>query len=153
MAVQILFFHPLRSWKFALLFLMLLILGTAPAFAWVNPGFETGTLTGWTTATGSGAAVVCAPPSVTVVPPGAAPDSVGPLAPAGLNQVHTGNYAAQLFSARGDNGHADWAQISQSDTVPTDGTCCLSFWFAGVFEDHHYLSGDVNGDTYLLVEQ
>ncbi len=126
--------------------------GFSSAQAWVNPGFETGNLTGWTTAIASGPNVVCAPPSVTVVPVGVAPDSAGPLAPAGLNQVHTGNYAAQLFSARGDNNHADWAQIYQTDTVPTDGTCCLSFWFAAVFEDHHYLQGDLAGDTYLLVE-
>ncbi|HJT25312.1 MAG TPA: DUF11 domain-containing protein, partial [bacterium] len=128
------------------------IVGAPAARAWVNPGFETGNLTGWTTTTGSGPNLACGPPTVTVVPNGPAPDSIGPLTPAGLNQVHTGNYAAQIFSSRGDNNHADWAQISQSDTVPADGNCCLSFWFSAVFEDHHYLMNDLTGDTYLLVE-
>src|SRR5258708_7063871 len=144
--------YLLKKFKLFALHSLTFLAGVNAAFAWVNPGFETGTLTGWTATTGTGPNIVCAPPSASVVAPGIALDSNGPSAPAGLNMVHTGNFAAQLFSARGDDNHQDWARIEQTDTVPTNGQCCLSFWFAAVFEDHHYLSNDLAGDTYLQAD-
>ncbi|MGH7441381.1 MAG: hypothetical protein ACREKE_01770, partial [bacterium] len=53
-----------------------------------------------------------------------------------------------LYSARGDANNQDWARIEQTDTVPTNGDTCLSFWFAAVMEDHHYETGQSN-DTYI----
>ncbi|HVZ81116.1 MAG TPA: hypothetical protein VHE12_10050, partial [bacterium] len=126
--------------------LVLVLEGAGSAFAWVNPGFETGNTGGWTTATNSGANVVCLP-SASIVTSGPATNSNG-----GLNMVHNGAYAVQLFSGRGDNNHADWASIEQTDRVPTNGQCCLSFWFAGVFEDRHYLENDLTSDTYLQAD-
>lgn len=119
---------------------------THNVFAWVNAGFETGTLAGWTTTTNSGNNLVC-PPSVSVVGAGPAINTtVGQL-----NDIQSGNYAVQLFSGRGDNNYQDWAQVSQTDTVPA-GTACLSFWFAGVFENYHYLQGDIYGDAKLQIQ-
>ena len=121
---------------------------TPGAWAWVNPGFETGNLTGWTATTGNGGGLAagCGNPAVTVVPVGTAPDSAG-----GLPVVHSGNYAVQLYSSRGDDNHLDWARVEQTDTVPLTGGTCLSFWFAGVFESHHYDVGQTanQSDSYL----
>ena len=100
--------------------------------AWVNPGFESGNLTGWTVNTFSGPAVVYSPYALTVTP-GAAPHTQGTLcvAPAiCLDQVHGGGFSASLDSGRGDANHGDSASIEQTDTVPATG--CLSFWFAAV---------------------
>ncbi len=122
--------------------------GTRSAGAWVNPGFETGNLTGWTATTGNGGGLAagCGNPAVTVVPVGTAPNTAG-----GLSVVHSGNYAVQLYSSRGDNNHLDWARVEQTDTVPATGGTCLSFWFAGVFESHHYDVGQTanQSDSYL----
>ncbi len=115
-------------------------------FAWVNPGFETGNLAGWTSATNSGGNVAC-PPSVSVVGPGPAINTVAGQ----LNEVQSGVNAVQLFSGRGDSNYQDWAQVSQTDTVPA-GASCLSFWFAGIFEDYHYLQGDIYGDSKLQID-
>lgn len=111
--------------------------------AWVNGDFETCSLTGWTASTNSGANLTCGPPTATSVSVGWAP-----LSNNMLPMVHSGNCAAQLYSARGDTNHVDWARIEQSDVVPSDGRTCLSFWFAAVFEDHHY---EINQseDTYI----
>ncbi len=122
--------------------------GTRSSWAWVNPGFETGNLTGWTATTGNGGGLAtgCGNPAVTVVPVGTAPNSAG-----GLPVVHSGNYAVQLYSSRGDDNHLDWARVEQTDTVPVTGGTCLSFWFAGVFESHHYDVGETanQSDSYL----
>ena len=141
-----------------LFFFLLSALGSAflvtPAAAWVNPSFETGTLAGWTTNTGNAGNLACGNPTITVVNVGGgpAPDSVGPLTPAGLPLVGAGNgnYAVQLFSSHGDSNYEDWAQVCQTDTVPTNGTCCLSFWIASVLEDYHYVQeNDTFGDAYV----
>src|SRR5579862_9179621 len=89
------------------LFFLLCVLTPTSVFAWVNPGFETGNLTGWTTSSGSGGGLVCGPPIVNTVStatlqttiPGISPDTIGPNTPGGMPMVHTGTYAAQLFSA------------------------------------------------------
>src|SRR5580658_4690861 len=135
------------------LFLLLYLL-SPKSYAWVNPSFETGTLAGWTTATGNAGALACGNPTASIVNVGGgpAPDSVGPLTPAGLPLVGAGNgnYAVQLYSSRGDPNFEDWAQVWQSDTVPTNGQCCLSFWIAAVLEDYHYTQEqDTFGDAYI----
>ncbi len=58
-----------------------LVLVCAPARAWVNQGFETGDMTGWTVTLNSGLAVL-ALPTTQVVAPGVAPDTNGTLCPA-----------------------------------------------------------------------
>ncbi len=120
--------------------------GISTAWAWVNPGFEAGSLAGWTTSSGSAVSMVCQP-NASLVQSGPATNSNG-----GLNMTHTGNFAAQLFSGRGDNNHQDWASIQQTDTVPSNGQCCLSFWFAGVFENYHFQKNDLTGDTFLRAD-
>jgi uncharacterized repeat protein (TIGR01451 family) len=123
---------------------LLCLLGWAgQAWGWVNGDFEDCNLTGWTVSTNSGAALACGPPTATSVTTGWAP-----LSNSMLNMVHGGNCAAQLYSARGDSNNQDWARIEQTDTVPTNGDTCLSFWFAAVFEDHHYEIGQ-SADTYI----
>ncbi|HEY5037987.1 MAG TPA: DUF11 domain-containing protein, partial [bacterium] len=132
--------------SFARIFFLALVftlLGISPAFAWVNGNFETCNLNGWTTSTNTGPNVACGPPTATSTTVGWAP-----LSNNMLPRVHGGNCAAQLYSARGDTNHVDWARIEQSDTVPTDGNTCLSFWFAAVMEDHHYEIGQ-SEDTYI----
>ena len=134
---------------------MLVLLTPLGARAWVNPSFETGTTAGWTTNTASGGGLACGAPTASIVNVGggAAPDSVGPLTPAGLPLVGAGNGndAIQLFSSRGDPNFGDWAQVYQSDTVPSGGTsCCLSFWVAAILEDYHYVQEqDTFGDAYV----
>lgn len=130
----------------------------ASALAWVNPGFETGNLTGWTTSTGSAGGLACGNPTASVVStttlqsalPGISPDSIGPNTPGGLPMVQSGNYAVQLFSSHGDSNFEDFARICQTDTVPTNGSCCLSFWIAAILEDYHYTQEqDTFGDAYV----
>lgn len=120
--------------------------GLSPSLAWVNGNFETCSLTGWTSSTNSGPNLACGPPTALSVPIGWAPLSNGMLP-----MVHTGNCAAQIYSARGDDNHVDWARIQQTDVVPTNGNTCLSFWFAAVFEDHHDQIGQ-SEDTYIEAE-
>src|SRR5258708_31381765 len=90
-----------RSWPCCLTFktITLLFGFVSVSWAWINPGFEAGNLTGWTVTYGLDS------PLAQVVIPGAAPDTNGTIcvAPAiCLNQVHNGNYAAQLYSGLGD---------------------------------------------------
>ncbi len=61
--------------------------------------------------------------------------------------------AVQLWPSHGDANHGDWVQIEQTDTVPTNGDTCFTFYFAGVFENYHYLQGETanNSDAYMLV--
>ena len=137
--------HPPRLSRLVTLLLTLIFFigASGTSLAWVNGDFETCNLTGWTTSTNSGGALVCGPPTATSVTSGWAP-----LSNSMLNMVHGGNCAAQLYSARGDTNHVDWARIEQTDVVPTNGNDCLSFWFAAVFEDHHYEIGQ-SLDTYI----
>ncbi|HVZ81067.1 MAG TPA: DUF11 domain-containing protein [bacterium] len=133
------------SWGLAFLIFLWALL-PSPVLAWVNGDFETCNLTGWTTSTNSGANLACGPPTASSVPVGWAP-----LSNNMLPMVHGGNCAAQLYSARGDENHQDWARIQQTDVVPSDGRTCLSFWFAAVFEDHHYEVGQ-SEDTYIQAD-
>lgn len=119
--------------------------------AWNNQVFQTGVLagSGWTLNTGSGVSVECLP-SVSVVSPGPAINTTAGQ----LNDVNVGigsNYALQLFSGLGDANNGDWAQAYQSDTVQGGGNSELSFWFAGVFEDYHFLNHEPNDDAYLQI--
>jgi len=126
--------------------------------AWVNPGFETGNLTGWTASSGNAGSLACGNPTVSVVStttlqaalPGISPDSTGPNTPGGLPMVQSGNYAVQLFSSHGDPNYEDYARVCQTDTVPTNGNCCLSFWIASMLEDYHYTQEqDTFGDAFV----
>lgn len=134
-----------------LLAAVLCLFAAGKARAWVNPGFEAGNLGGWTTATGNAGNLVCGNPTITVVNRGSgpAPNSVSPGTPAGLSEVQSGTYAVQLFSSMGDDAFADWSQVWQSDRVPADGQCCLSFWIAAILEDKHYVEGDTFKDAYI----
>src|SRR5579872_3883953 len=136
-----------RSAQFTRIFLLCSIftfLGTGKGLAWVNGNFTAG-LTGWTTSfstTGGWTGVNCTPPSATVVNAGT-PSAVGTgVAPNTNGQLPDhpacSPDALQLYSSRGDDNHQDWARVEQTDVVPTNGDTCLSFWFAGVFESHHY---------------
>lgn len=116
------------------------------ALAWINGDFEMCNLTGWTSSTNSGPNLACGPPTTSSVSVGWAP-----LSNNMLPMVHGGNCAAQLYSARGDTNHVDWARIEQTDVVPSNGNYCLSFWFAAVFEDHHYEIGQ-SEDTYIQAD-
>jgi hypothetical protein len=66
-----------------------------------NPGFETGTLSGWTIATPGHAPVIVSSPA------------------------HSGLYAAQLGTTTAYNGNST---LTQTITVPT-GSPTLSFWY------------------------
>src|ERR1035438_4114038 len=149
---------PLRNafigWGLPILVSLILAQFPGEAYGWVNPSFETGTLAGWTTSTGSAGGLACGNPTASIVNVGggAAPDSVGPLTPGGLPLVGAGNgnYAVQLFSSHGDPNFEDFAQVCQSDTVPTNGQCCLSFWIAALLEDYHYTQQlDTFGDAFI----
>jgi uncharacterized repeat protein (TIGR01451 family) len=122
----------------------------------VNPAFETGTLAGWTSAIGYGSNVVQMP-RVEVMLPGIAPHTTGTLCAGGcLNEVHSENYSLRLFSGRGDAGGGapqDWARVEQNDIVPTNGNACLSFWYAMVLTNKHYIDdGMPQDDAYVTVE-
>ncbi len=132
--------------------------GYYPAQAWVNPSFETGDFTGWTGTLVSGIGAASAGgsfPSTMVVGTGAAPNTNGFLCPAPaicLNQVHNGNFAAQIYSGNGDAPHADWARLEQGDVVP-GASPFISFWFSAVLCGTHFLKGDPAGsDAYVLFE-
>ncbi len=164
--LPVLFSPYIEFFQRPLKFLAILVLsgswgvaGIGTGWAWVNPSFTAG-LTGWTTSVSTAGGWVpdgCAPPSVTVVNAttatavgvGVAPntDALLPDHPACSAD------AVQLYSSRGDSNNLDWAQIEQTDTVPTNGNTCLTFWFAGVFESHHYLTGDtgVHADCYFQI--
>jgi uncharacterized repeat protein (TIGR01451 family) len=141
----------LRIKNFFLIFI--LALSGSKAMAWTDVCFNNG-LTGWTANTGNGGALWpgCGNPTVTVVGAGTAPNTDGLLPMVPPNGCC--GAAVQLYSSMGDPNNEDWAQIEQTDTVPTNGNCCLTFWFAGVFCNHHYLEGDTgaHADTYLEVD-
>ena len=147
---------PFRALKTAafrrILFLFPLILGASQtAQAWNNAGFENGNLSGWTVSYNSGLTVVNLP-AAAAAGPGPATWTNG-----NLNQVHIGNYAAEIFSGDGEANHIDWARIEQSDTVPASAPY-ISFWFAAVLSGRHYLLDQSGGtytygqDTYVLAE-
>ncbi len=127
------------------------------ALAWQNPGFTNGfnfwAITTPPSASVTGAAAVNLLPMASVVVPGPATLTNG-----NLNQVQGANAnAAELFSGAGDQNHADWVQISQTDNATISAaTPFLSFWFAAVLNGYHYTqsSGAVTAygdDTYVLV--
>jgi len=122
------------------------------SWAWVNSGFETGDLTGWTVTPGGNI-----PGTVSVVVPGAAANTQGTIcvAPAiCLNQVHGGSFACELYSSYGDLNHSDFAQISQTDMVPA-ATPWLSYWFAAVLSGAHFSNtpqDPYGSDSYVLAE-
>jgi hypothetical protein len=116
--------------------------------AFVNPGFETGNLTGWTSS-GTGAN----PGAVNVVGPGCANSAT--YTNGSLSCVHAGNFAAELYSSAGptagDTGHADSAHLEQSDIVPA-GKPALEFWYAAILNGAHFngIPGSANSDdTYV----
>src|ERR1035437_6847469 len=101
---------------------VIFMLFTVSGFGWVNPGFETGLIGPWTTQTNVGTKMIQLPRVTVVNNTAPAPHTVGTLNSAGLSRVHSGTYAVELFSGRGDTvGHEDWAQVKQTDTVPTNG--------------------------------
>lgn|GEM_PF-6104122 len=137
--------------------LLLLILSPLSAFGWVNTGFETGNTTGWITNTS-----VTGSPFVTVNTSGAAVNTNGtamgnpalcPSPSICLNRVHSGTFAAELYSGVGDINHLDWASIQQTDTVPANQPI-LTIWFAAVLEGAHYLLQDPtpNGDSEVELD-
>ncbi len=143
-----------------LYFIFIFLWGTERGSAWVNPGFTAG-LAGWQTSVSTAGGWVpdgCAAPSATVVnagTPSAMGMGIAPNTDALLpNHPACSPDAAQLFSSRGDSNNLDWAQIEQTDIVPTNGNTCLNFWFAGVFESHHYETGDtgLHADSYLEID-
>ena len=133
---------------------LLVMAAASEAPAWVNGGFESGSTAGWasTLTFGPNAAYQ---PQVLTVTPGAAPHTQGTLCPAPavcLDQVHSGGYAVELGSGRGDANHGDWAQVSQTDTVPSGGAC-LTFYLAAVLSGHHFLNGESYGsDAYVQAD-
>jgi len=133
-----------RNLTVLLIFMAFLSLGSfEPCRAWVNQGFETGNIAGWTATFGLGL------PTASVVAPGPALFTNN-----GLNMVHSGNYACQLFSSSGDSNHLDWARIEQSDTVPL-ATPWISFWFAAVLNGAHYTQvpqSPYGSDSYVQAE-
>jgi hypothetical protein len=119
--------------------------------AWVNQGFETGNTNGWTVTTNVGVSVL-SNPSVSVVSQGAAnltngtafgDPAICPAPTTCLDQVNSGNFAAELYSGYGDVAHQDWARIQQTDTVPATQPI-LTVWFAAVLEGAHYLIPDTS---------
>jgi uncharacterized repeat protein (TIGR01451 family) len=144
---------PLSATAASFLFLSALAL-TPSLYAqtWPNPCFN-GTA-GWTatySTVGGWTGAGCAPPAATSVSGGTAPNTAG-----GLSKIPPNgccSTAVQIYSSRGDSNNEDWAQIEETSTVPTNGDTCLTFWFAGVFESHHYLTGDTapGADSYLQI--
>jgi hypothetical protein len=143
----------IRQFSFILLLFLGLFGAVEPARAWVNPGFESGNTAGWTSLFAWGPSLVY-PPHVSVVTATAAPHTQGTICVAPsvcLSTAHTGNYAVELDSGRGDPNHGDGARITQSDVVPS--SSCLTFWFAAVLSGHHYLNGETyNSDAYVQVD-
>ena len=108
----------------------------------VNGDFEAGNLSGWTATTDpSGYA------SVSLVFPWTA------VYTSTLNMVHSGNYAAQLYSGSGLTGHGNWARIEQT-VVIDPGFNMLEMWFSAVVNTIHYDQGiyPYGEDAYVLFE-
>jgi hypothetical protein len=146
-------FRDSRFYLFSVWSTLSLVMVCAPARAWVNQGFETGDMSGWTVTLNSGVSAITLPTNQ-VVAPGVAPDTNGTLCPAPsicLNQVRNGNFAAQIFSGNGDTNHGDWSRIEQTDTVPA-GAPYVSFWFAAVLEGAHFISQPLNPESDSFVE-
>jgi|GEM_PF-1674789 len=138
-----------RSWFCAFVFVLAVACLPNRGLAWVNGGFENGNTNGWTASTGSGVSIMAAP-YVGVINPGSATLTNGtmfgdpticPVPAICLDQVHSGNYAAVLYSGYGDINHQDWAKLQQTDLV-TASQPILTVWFAAVLEGAHYLSED-----------
>jgi hypothetical protein len=121
-----------------ILFIIFIFSSVLPAAGIVNGDFENGDLSGWTTSYGT--ALMS---SALVVTPSAALYSNG-----GLNQVHSGNYAAQIYSGDGDSTHLDWASIQQDIVVPP-GFTSLEMWFSAVVNGYHY----INDPTHILLNE
>lgn len=120
------------------------------AWAWINPGFETGDLTGWDVSFRAFATLPPSKyyPSATIATPGIATYS------GGLNAVHSGGYSGMLYSGYSEPDHWDYARIEQEDAVSASAPC-LSIWFAGVLNTHHFDSGagsTYGEDTYINFE-
>jgi uncharacterized repeat protein (TIGR01451 family) len=152
-------FHRAKVLALSLLMGMAFV-GTGTAQTpWPNGSFNNG-LTGWTiTDANPGLAAGCKNPSATVVNStttnaipanvGDAPNSDGQLP----DHPACSPDALQLWPSHGEANHGDWIRAEETSTVPTNGDTCFSFWFAGVFEDYHYLQGQTanNSDAYLLI--
>ena len=112
---------------------------------WIpNGDFETGTMAGWNTLSGGGGSIY-SPQYAGIVTPGYAPYSNN-----GLNMVHSGGYAARIYSSYSHDYHADFEQISRDVVVPA-GYTDLEFWFAAELNVYHQ-GGDYSEDAYVLVE-
>lgn len=125
---------------------------TVFAQLWPNGDFTAGT-TNWNpisaTSVPSNSSGGCLP-SVTVVNGPAVP-AIDTLA-GQLPNIPVGyTNACQLFSGLGDPNHEDYAQVSQSATVPGGGESTLSFLFAGVFENYHFINNEPSEDAYLQI--
>jgi hypothetical protein len=127
--------------KLSYLVLSILLFTPVSSYALVNGDFETGDLSGWTVSLS-----LYGGPSVSIVSPGTALWTNG-----GLNMVHSGKYAAMLYSGVNDSYHADWARIEQAVTVPP-GQNMLEMWFAAVINFNHFSGGVYGDDTYVLFE-
>lgn len=124
---------------------MLLFFALKLSAVWIpNGDFETGTMAGWNTLLGGGGSIFAAQ-YAGIVTPGYAVHSNN-----GLDMVHSGGYAARIFSSYSHDHHADYAQISRDVLVPA-GYTDLEFWFAAVLNIYHQ-GGMYSEDAYVLME-